>query len=76
MTAEAQHEIALWMAQSEHRPHSLMRSQRFWQPVAYGPGVVAWGYAYAGGRWKRAGTPQEWLFEGCDTLVSCKTGNQ
>ena len=43
----------LKVAQSEHRPHSLIASRRFWQKLGSVHGVQAWGYAYDGGKFNR-----------------------
>lgn len=54
--AELEDEVrdALDEARADHRPHSLIATRRFWQPVAAAPGVVAWGYAFEGGQFSRS----------------------
>lgn len=47
------HDLAIEHARMEHRPHSLLGSQRSWQHLGYVSGVSAWGYAYDGGKFTR-----------------------
>jgi hypothetical protein len=49
----AEHDDLIAAARRDHIPHSLIRSQRFWQKIASAGGVAAWGYAYEGGEFNR-----------------------
>jgi hypothetical protein len=49
----ARHDDLIAEARRNHTPHSLIKTQRFWQKVASAGGVAAWGYAYANGEFNR-----------------------